>query len=67
MFGKGIYFANMVSKSATYCHTSQGDPIDLILLGEVALGNMYELKAHFTYQQTTQGQAQGHRFGHDDP
>uniref|UniRef100_A0A7N9D7P9 Poly [ADP-ribose] polymerase n=1 Tax=Macaca fascicularis TaxID=9541 RepID=A0A7N9D7P9_MACFA len=44
MFGKGIYFADMVSKSANYCHTSQGDPIGLIVLGEVALGNMYELK-----------------------
>ncbi|KAH0622650.1 hypothetical protein JD844_025138 [Phrynosoma platyrhinos] len=40
MFGKGIYFADMVSKSANYCHTSQTDPIGLILLGEVALGNM---------------------------
>ncbi|XP_066093274.1 poly [ADP-ribose] polymerase 1 [Saccopteryx bilineata] len=44
MFGKGIYFADMVSKSANYCRTSQGDQIGLILLGEVALGNMYELK-----------------------
>ncbi|KAK2490421.1 hypothetical protein MC885_019038 [Smutsia gigantea] len=44
VFGKGIYFANMVSKSANYCHTSQGDPVGLILLGEVALGNMYKLK-----------------------
>lgn len=41
MFGKGIYFADMVSKSANYCHTSQADPIGLVLLGEVALGNMY--------------------------
>lgn len=40
MFGKGIYFADMVSKSANYCHTSQGDPVGLVLLGEVALGNM---------------------------
>lgn len=44
MFGKGIYFADMVSKSANYCHASQADPVGLILLGEVALGNMYELK-----------------------
>ncbi|XP_064412633.1 poly [ADP-ribose] polymerase 1 isoform X2 [Latimeria chalumnae] len=44
MFGKGVYFADMVSKSANYCHTSQADPVGLILLGEVALGNMYELK-----------------------
>lgn len=40
MFGKGIYFADMVSKSANYCRTSQADPVGLILLGEVALGNM---------------------------
>uniref|UniRef100_A0A4W4FXV0 Poly [ADP-ribose] polymerase n=1 Tax=Electrophorus electricus TaxID=8005 RepID=A0A4W4FXV0_ELEEL len=50
MFGKGIYFADMVSKSANYCHTSQADPVGLILLGEVALGNMHELKkaSHIT-------------------
>ncbi|XP_012722785.2 poly [ADP-ribose] polymerase 1 [Fundulus heteroclitus] len=44
MFGKGVYFADMVSKSANYCHTSQSDPVGLILLAEVALGNMHELK-----------------------
>ncbi|KAM9316020.1 poly [ADP-ribose] polymerase 1 isoform 3-T3 [Gastrophryne carolinensis] len=50
MFGKGIYFADMVSKSANYCHTSPNNPTGLILLGEVALGNMYELKnaSHIT-------------------
>lgn len=41
MFGKGVYFADMVSKSANYCHTSQSDPVGLLLLAEVALGNMY--------------------------
>ncbi|XP_063775031.1 poly [ADP-ribose] polymerase 1 [Pseudophryne corroboree] len=45
MFGKGIYFADMVSKSANYCHPMPGSPMGLILLGEVALGNMHELKA----------------------
>ncbi|XP_051881055.1 poly [ADP-ribose] polymerase 1 isoform X2 [Pristis pectinata] len=44
MFGKGVYFADMVSKSANYCHTSQAEPVGLVLLAEVALGNMYELK-----------------------
>ncbi|CAB1435499.1 unnamed protein product [Pleuronectes platessa] len=44
MFGKGVYFADMVSKSANYCHTSQSDPTGLLLLAEVALGNMHELK-----------------------
>ena len=40
MFGKGVYFADMVSKSANYCHVSQLDPVGLLLLGEVALGNV---------------------------
>lgn len=44
MFGKGIYFADMVSKSANYCCTSPQDNTGLLLLCEVALGNMYELK-----------------------
>ncbi|XP_064601493.1 LOW QUALITY PROTEIN: poly [ADP-ribose] polymerase 1-like [Liolophura sinensis] len=43
MFGKGIYFADMVSKSANYCRTSKSDPVGLMLLCEVALGNMHEL------------------------
>lgn len=42
MFGKGIYFADMVSKSANYCMTSPSNPEGLILLCEVALGEMYE-------------------------
>ncbi|CAH1792738.1 unnamed protein product [Owenia fusiformis] len=44
MFGKGIYFADMVSKSANYCRTSKSDPIGLLGLCEVALGNQYELR-----------------------
>ncbi|XP_021365761.1 poly [ADP-ribose] polymerase 1-like isoform X2 [Mizuhopecten yessoensis] len=42
MFGKGVYFADMVSKSANYCRTSKNDPVGVLLLCEVALGNMYE-------------------------
>ncbi|KAK3578700.1 hypothetical protein CHS0354_008557 [Potamilus streckersoni] len=45
MFGKGIYFADMVSKSANYCCTSKTNPTGLMLLCEVALGNMHELTA----------------------
>ena len=40
MFGKGVYFSDMVSKSANYCHTSKGSNTGLMLLCEVALGNM---------------------------
>jgi len=43
MFGKGIYFADMVSKSANYCAASPSAPFGYALLAEVALGNMLEL------------------------
>lgn len=42
MFGKGIYFADMVSKSANYCCTSSHNSTGLMLLSEVALGDMFE-------------------------
>merc|ERR1719445_1323234 len=42
MFGKGIYFADMVSKSANYCNTTRTNNTGLLLLCDVALGNMYE-------------------------
>ena len=45
MFGKGVYFADMVSKSANYCCASYEKPRGLALLAEVALGNMYECTA----------------------
>uniref|UniRef100_A0A1B0BYD9 Poly [ADP-ribose] polymerase n=1 Tax=Glossina palpalis gambiensis TaxID=67801 RepID=A0A1B0BYD9_9MUSC len=45
MFGKGIYFADMVSKSANYCFTSNQNPTGLMLLSEVALGDMMECTA----------------------
>lgn len=44
MFGKGIYFADMVSKSANYCCTTKQNNVGLMLLSEVALGDMHELK-----------------------
>ena len=39
MFGKGIYFADIVSKSANYCKPKQQSE-GLLMLCEVALGNM---------------------------
>ncbi|KAL3678725.1 hypothetical protein R1sor_021681 [Riccia sorocarpa] len=44
MFGKGLYFADLVSKSAQYCYTTKKSPIGLMLLCEVALGKMKEFK-----------------------
>lgn len=43
MFGKGIYFADMSSKSANYCFASQSNHVGLLLLCEVALGDSNEL------------------------
>ncbi|KAI3411871.1 Protein phosphatase methylesterase 1 [Globodera pallida] len=42
MFGKGIYFADMVTKSANYCYVMNGQ--GLLLLCEVALGDIQEEK-----------------------
>jgi len=44
MFGKGVYFADMASKSANYCYASRStNNVGLMLLCEVALGNTYDL------------------------
>ena len=40
MFGKGVYFADMSSKSANYCFTNPNSNIGILILCEVALGNM---------------------------
>jgi len=45
MFGKGVYFADMVSKSANYCNTTRSNNTGLLLLCDVALGEMYERTA----------------------
>lgn len=42
MFGKGVYFADCVSKSANYCFTNKQNNEALMLLCEVALGDLYE-------------------------
>ncbi|XP_065208896.1 poly [ADP-ribose] polymerase-like [Planococcus citri] len=43
MFGKGIYFADRVSKSANYCKYKDNNNTGLVLLCQVALGKMHEL------------------------
>ncbi|TKC37431.1 hypothetical protein EI555_009698, partial [Monodon monoceros] len=42
-FGKGIYFADMSSKSANYCFATRLKDTGLLLLSEVALGQCNEL------------------------
>jgi len=43
MFGKGIYFADMSSKSANYCYPSRTNSTGLLLACEVALGQSNDL------------------------
>lgn len=42
MFGKGIYTADMVTKSANYCNAMNSE--GFLLLCEVALGEIQEMK-----------------------
>ncbi|KAJ0229909.1 hypothetical protein HA466_0311460 [Hirschfeldia incana] len=42
-FGKGVYFADMFSKSANYCYANSGSTDGVLLLCEVALGDVNEL------------------------
>ncbi|XP_043217135.1 poly [ADP-ribose] polymerase 1-like [Amphibalanus amphitrite] len=69
MFGKGIYFADMVSKSANYCFASHTNPRGLLLLCEVALGNMYEKKhsEYITKLPTGKHSTKGLGKTHPDP
>ncbi|KAG2142574.1 poly polymerase catalytic domain-containing protein [Suillus cothurnatus] len=43
MFGKGVYFADMMSKSAGYCYASLSNQIGVLLLCEVAVKPFLEM------------------------
>ncbi|KLO20418.1 PARP-domain-containing protein [Schizopora paradoxa] len=43
MFGKGVYFADMMSKSANYCYANSSNNIGILLLCDVAVKPLYEL------------------------
>lgn len=46
--GKGVYLANTVSKSGSYCFTDASNPTGVMLLAEAALGKQYTtLKDHY--------------------
>lgn len=42
MFGKGVYFADLSSKSANYCFATEAAPFGVLSLCEVSLGKQYE-------------------------
>lgn len=37
-----VYFADMVTKSANYCHANRANPYGVLLLSRVALGKTYD-------------------------
>lgn len=43
MFGKGIYFSDVPSKAANYCHATINNNEGILVLSEVALGTMHEV------------------------
>jgi len=45
MFGKGVYFADMSSKSANYCYPTRSKNVGFVLLCEVSLGKSNDLLA----------------------
>jgi hypothetical protein len=38
LFGKGLYFADYISKAFPYCRSFTSDGTGLLILGQVALG-----------------------------
>eukprot|EP00976_Prorocentrum_cordatum_P067086 1178582-Prorocentrum_minimum.AAC.1 len=44
MFGKGVYFADVASKSAQYCGATRAQPEGLLLVCEVALGRTHDVR-----------------------
>jgi len=41
-FGKGLYFADIMTLSSVYCRVTRDNPIGFMLLVDTALGEMYE-------------------------
>ncbi|KUF98381.1 hypothetical protein AM588_10007803 [Phytophthora nicotianae] len=59
MFGKGIYFADSVSKSANYCWTTPQNPKGVLILAEVALGTPYKAQEAEDLTYTTLKKTKG--------
>jgi poly [ADP-ribose] polymerase len=68
MFGKGVYFADMVSKSANYCHAYLSDGHGLMILCEVALGEMNpKYAADYNAGNLPSGKSSTHGIGRTYP
>ncbi|XP_022953703.1 poly [ADP-ribose] polymerase 2-like [Cucurbita moschata] len=68
MFGKGVYFADMFSKSANYCYASNAATTGVLLLCEVALGDMVELlDANYDADKLPEGKLSTKGVGQTEP
>ncbi|KAK1278526.1 Poly [ADP-ribose] polymerase 2-A [Acorus gramineus] len=68
MFGKGVYFADMFSKSANYCFASNDSRAGVLLLCEVALGDISELLyADYHADRLPKGKLSTKGVGHTAP
>ncbi|CAK63275.1 unnamed protein product (macronuclear) [Paramecium tetraurelia] len=69
MFGKGVYFADICSKSAGYCVANIDHPYGYVLLCEVALGNTYQIYKAKDHVRPPQNYHSIHAVGrnHADP
>ncbi|KAG7030214.1 Poly [ADP-ribose] polymerase 2 [Cucurbita argyrosperma subsp. argyrosperma] len=68
MFGKGVYFADMFSKSANYCYASNVASTGVLLLCEVALGDMVELlEANYDADKLPEGKLSTKGVGQTEP
>ncbi|KAI0111590.1 PARP-domain-containing protein [Daldinia grandis] len=59
MFGKGIYLADMSSKSANYCHPSSSNGHALLLLCEAELGNPMQILTDASYSAAEDAKLKG--------
>jgi len=67
MFGKGVYFADCISKSANYCNVQAGGT-GLLFLCEVALGHMNEkLQADYHASNLPRGKLSTKGIGRNAP
>jgi len=55
MFGKGLYFADLASKSANYCHHENSDNAGFLLLCEVALGEPWKKTEAYNVKKLPSG------------
>ncbi|CAD5118229.1 DgyrCDS6951 [Dimorphilus gyrociliatus] len=68
MFGKGVYFADMSSKSANYCFANKVNSTGLLLLCEVALGETCKkFAADYNASNLPKGMSSTHGVGRTAP